>query len=95
MGPCQGGFCTMRAAALVQEARMADAHATATANLALRDFLEERWRGITPVLWGDKLRQERLDELIYLDVLAVDRLPATAPADDWLVPVAADEAEKE
>ncbi|MGN6756301.1 MAG: FAD-dependent oxidoreductase, partial [Thermomicrobiales bacterium] len=95
MGPCQGGFCTMRAAALVQEARMADAHATATANLALRDFLEERWRGITPVLWGDQLRQERLDELIYLDVLAVDRLPATAPADDWLVPVAADEAEKE
>lgn len=84
MGPCQGGFCTYRAAAVLHELRPDSATAT---NLALRDFLQERWRGLTPVLWGDQLRQERLDELIYLGVLAVDRLPAEPPQVDWFVPV--------
>ena len=36
-------------------------------NLLLRDFLQERWKGVTPILWGRQLKQERLDELIYLE----------------------------
>ena len=44
-------------------------------NLLLRDFLQARWRGLTPVLWGQQLKQERLDELIYLSVLNADHLP--------------------
>jgi len=44
-------------------------------NLLLRDFLQERWRGLTPVLWGRQLKQERLDELIYLSLMNVDHLP--------------------
>ena len=48
-------------------------------NLLLRDFLQERWRGLTPVLWGQQLKQERLDELIYLSIMNVDHLP---PDDD-------------
>ena len=89
MGPCQGGFCVYRAAALLHESRESagDPTATAATNLALHDFLEERWRGITPVLWGDQLRQERLDELIYLGTLGVDTLPTTPPDAAWLVPV--------
>lgn len=89
MGPCQGGFCVYRAAALLHEIPDPDGTPkdVAATNLALTDFLEERWRGITPVLWGDQLRQERLDELIYLGVLGVDQLPTAAPdAVDWLVP---------
>lgn len=96
MGPCQGGFCVYRATAILHEQRAADdsdtaSGATATANLALRDFLEERWRGVTPVLWGDQLRQERLDELIYRGVLAIDRLPEQRAEEGWLVPVATTE----
>lgn len=45
------------------------------ANLLLRDFLQERWKGLTPILWGQQLKQERLDELIYLSLLNVDHLP--------------------
>jgi glycerol-3-phosphate dehydrogenase len=45
------------------------------ANLLLRDFLQERWKGLTPILWGQQLKQERLDELIYLNLLNVDHLP--------------------
>ncbi|MFN2201486.1 MAG: anaerobic glycerol-3-phosphate dehydrogenase subunit GlpA [Caldilineaceae bacterium] len=44
-------------------------------NLLLRDFLQERWKGITPILWGQQLRQERLDQLIYLSVMNADHLP--------------------
>ena len=44
-------------------------------NLLLRDFLQERWKGVAPILWGQQLRQERLDELIYLSILNTDHLP--------------------
>ena len=44
-------------------------------NLLLRDFLQERWKGVAPILWGQQLRQERLDELIYLSILNADHLP--------------------
>jgi glycerol-3-phosphate dehydrogenase len=43
-------------------------------NAALLHFLQERWKGISPVLWGDQLRQARIDELIYANVLGVQRL---------------------
>lgn len=45
------------------------------ANVLLRDFLQERWKGLTTILWGQQLKQERLDELIYLSVLNADHLP--------------------
>ena len=47
----------------------------------LRHFLQERWKGLTAIIWGDQLRQERLDELIYLDTLGIDLLPQPAAQD--------------
>ncbi len=44
-------------------------------NLLLRDFLQERWKGVAPILWGRQLKQERLDELIYMGVMNADHLP--------------------
>jgi glycerol-3-phosphate dehydrogenase len=72
MGPCQGGFCTYRAAGMLHALRPQQ---PAAANGALRDFLQERWKGQLAILWGQQQRQERLDELIYLDVLNVPALP--------------------
>jgi glycerol-3-phosphate dehydrogenase len=74
MGPCQGGFCTYRAVALWDEVR-----GTSQSAALLRQFLQERWKGLTAIAWGDQLRQARLDEIIYLDTLGVDLLPQTAP----------------
>lgn len=45
------------------------------ANLLLHDFLQERWKGLAPILWGQQLKQERLDELIYLSLMNADHLP--------------------
>jgi glycerol-3-phosphate dehydrogenase len=56
----------------------ADQDAAASAAL-LRQFLQERWKGLTAITWGDQLRQARLDEIVYLDTLGVDLLPQTAP----------------
>lgn len=130
MGPCQGGFCTVRAAGILHEmgregkrdtgngvrervdtlgagkdntttesenspwdvaymqspshnltsdnlisAPAPLAAMASNANLLLSDFLQERWKGLTPILWGQQLKQERLDELIYLSLLNVDHLP--------------------
>lgn len=62
MGPCQGELCVMRAAGLmVQQGRITpDA-----ARDMLVDFLEERWKGVRPVLWGDALRESEFTYWIY------------------------------
>ncbi len=122
MGPCQGGFCTYRAAGILHEIshRTSDEGRKTTAdarpptesaswdvarmqspawnapeyeiqnpkskiqnlqsglsnpNLLLRDFLQERWKGLPPILWGQQLKQERLDEMIYLCLMNADHLP--------------------
>jgi glycerol-3-phosphate dehydrogenase len=72
MGPCQGGFCTYRAAGIMHENKNLSARET---NKALVDFLQERWKGNMPVLWGQQLRQVQLDEGIYLGLLGLDKLP--------------------
>jgi glycerol-3-phosphate dehydrogenase len=72
MGPCQGGFCAYRAAGIMNEWHRLSARG---ANKALVDFLQERWKGIMPVLWGQGLRQMGLDEGIYLGLMGLDKLP--------------------
>jgi glycerol-3-phosphate dehydrogenase len=74
MGPCQGGFCTFRAAGILHEVGHLDG---ATADQALLGFLQERWKGSWPILHGDQLRQARLDDWIYHGLLDVEHLP------DW------------
>lgn len=62
MGPCQAGFCGYRAAGILKTA----SHLTAVqSKAALREFVEERFRGNRPLLWGHQLRQALLDESIY------------------------------
>ncbi|MSP11392.1 MAG: anaerobic glycerol-3-phosphate dehydrogenase subunit A [Chloroflexi bacterium] len=72
MGPCQGGFCIFRAAARTHESLGFDVSRT---NQALVQFLEERWKGVHPILWGDQLKQARLDDWIYQNVFNVSALP--------------------
>ena len=72
MGPCQGGFCTYRATGLLHGL---DGMSTEEADKALLGFLEERWKGTWPILYGDQLRQARLDDWIFQGVLDVGHLP--------------------
>ncbi|MBG7610491.1 MAG: anaerobic glycerol-3-phosphate dehydrogenase subunit A [Anaerolineae bacterium] len=75
MGPCQGGFCTLRASGMINATIDSQVPAIARQNVAMHDFLQERWKGLLPVLWGKQLQQERLNELIYRNVLNIEELP--------------------
>jgi glycerol-3-phosphate dehydrogenase len=72
MGPCQGGFCIYRATGILHAFERLDHRG---ANRALIDFLQERWKGVQPVLYGDQVRQARLDDWIFQGLLAVEHLP--------------------
>ena len=79
MGPCQGAFCTFRAAGVV--AAMApdgsDTTDAAAAEEALVAFLRERYKGTRPIAWGRQLQELWLSTGIYWGVLGLD---AFAPA---------------
>ncbi|HEX9349768.1 MAG TPA: FAD-dependent oxidoreductase, partial [Gaiellaceae bacterium] len=72
MGPCQGGFCTYRATGILHAVERLDHRA---ANDSLLAFLQERWKGVHPVLHGDQVRQARLDDWIFQGLLGVQHLP--------------------
>lgn len=70
MGPCQGGFCTYRALGIMHDMGRVSADDSMR---VLREFLERRFRGIRPALWGDQLREEQLVESIYLGILSMGK----------------------
>jgi glycerol-3-phosphate dehydrogenase len=72
MGPCQGGFCIYRATGILHGL---DGLTAGEADASLLHFLQERWKGVWPVLYGDQLRQARLDDWIFQGVLDVEHLP--------------------
>ncbi len=70
MGPCQGGFCTYRALGIIQEMGRVTPDESMD---SLRTFLQGRYRGIRPALWGDQLREEQMVEGIYLGILNMEQ----------------------
>jgi glycerol-3-phosphate dehydrogenase len=60
-GTCQGGFCIYRLLGIFNELGLTKGDS----NKILRGFLEERWKGIRPVLWGSAVKEEELLEGIY------------------------------
>ena len=77
MGPCQGGFCTYRAAGILHGLGDADAD---RADELLLMFLQHRWMGLEPILYGDQVRQACLDDWIFQGILDVEHLPVGVPA---------------
>src|SRR5258705_7586936 len=77
MGPCQGGYCTFRAAGLVAERVAADGAGgddPATSDRVLVDFLAERYKGTRPIAWGRQLQELWLTAGMYWGAVGVRRL---------------------
>jgi glycerol-3-phosphate dehydrogenase len=72
MGPCQGGFCIYRATGILHGVGRLSGE---EASESLRGFLQERWKGVWPILYGDQLRQARLDDWIFQGLLDVEHVP--------------------
>jgi len=76
MGPCQGGFCTFRAAGVVGE-RAGHAGAADVAELADRailGFLRERFKGTRPIAAGRQLQEQWMISGVYEGGLGVESL---------------------
>lgn len=69
MGTCQGAFCSVRTVgALVEHGINLGFHPTA----AIVRFMQERWKGARPALWGLQAREMELGRAIYAGVLNLD-----------------------
>ena len=61
MGTCQGTFCIRKAAKALAEA-LGD---PSLADRLAADYLDERWKGLCPVGWGDTLREMEFMQRVY------------------------------
>ena len=61
MGTCQGELCACRAAGLLSEASGEPGRAKDD----LSQFLQERWKGMYPIAWGDTINEIQFTSWIY------------------------------
>jgi glycerol-3-phosphate dehydrogenase len=77
MGPCQGELCGYRAAGLFSQFAKVDGHQSTQ---LLTDFIEERWKGVKPIFWGDAVREAEFNYWIYEGLLGIKDTPAFHPS---------------
>ncbi|TKI04574.1 anaerobic glycerol-3-phosphate dehydrogenase subunit A [Martelella alba] len=69
MGTCQGELCACRAAGLLARFNVVTAQQSVE---QLGEFLNERWKGIRPVAWGDALRESEFTSWVYQGLCGLD-----------------------
>ncbi len=68
MGTCQGELCACRAAGLLSKSN----DCARKSIVALASFMNERWKGMFPVAWGDTLAEAQFTSWIYEGVCGLD-----------------------
>ncbi len=66
MGTCQGAFCSVRGLGVAMELGL---YEKGNADHELRSFLEGRWKGMRPVLWGKSMREADFMRNLYGNTL--------------------------
>lgn len=69
MGTCQAELCACRAAGLMARFNVATPRQSTT---QLAAFMEERWRGIEPIAWGEAVREADFTSWIYYSLLGLN-----------------------
>lgn len=69
MGTCQAELCACRAAGLM--ARF-DVATPRQSTMQLNSFMEERWRGIQAIAWGEAMRESEFTSWIYQSLLGLN-----------------------
>ncbi len=68
-GPCQGGFCGLRITSHLYDQK----HVSGDRGIAeLKAFVNRRWKGFSPMLWGLPLVQADLQEALYCGMLDLE-----------------------
>ena len=70
-GPCQGAFCSLRV--------LSHLHDTGALGQGgglggLKRFLDGRWKGEQPLLWGNALTQSSLKEMIHCGLFGLEKI---------------------
>lgn len=68
MGTCQGGLCACRASGLLDRAESCPERSLHD----LSNFLNERWKGMYPVAWGETLTEIQFTSWIYQGVCGLE-----------------------
>jgi glycerol-3-phosphate dehydrogenase len=68
-GPCQGAYCSIRVTAHLYNRVLTNGYEGLE---GLKAFLEERWRGQQPMLWGVPLAQAELAEAIHCGMFSME-----------------------
>ncbi|GKX59386.1 anaerobic glycerol-3-phosphate dehydrogenase subunit A [Leminorella grimontii] len=69
MGTCQGELCACRAAGLLNRFKVTTPQQSLT---QLSTFLNERWKGVRPIAWGDALRESEFTSWVYQGLCGLD-----------------------
>ncbi|NBI40089.1 anaerobic glycerol-3-phosphate dehydrogenase subunit A [[Haemophilus] felis] len=69
MGTCQAELCACRAAGLMSRFGVATPRQSTT---QLSSFMEERWRGIEPIAWGEAIREADFTSWVYYSLLGLN-----------------------
>lgn len=77
MGTCQGELCACRAAGLLSRFKVTTPQQSRE---QLTQFLNERWKGVRPIAWGDALRESEFTQWVYQGLCGLDEIPATVNA---------------
>jgi len=70
-GPCQGSFCGIRIASYLYDRGY---YHDKTGLLHMRDFFNERFKGMRTVIWGRQAAQMELAEALHCGLLGLDNL---------------------
>ncbi|WP_039058746.1 anaerobic glycerol-3-phosphate dehydrogenase subunit A [Enterobacter sp. Bisph1] len=70
MGTCQGELCACRAAGLLNRMHVTNEQESVE---QLKGFLNERWKGIKPVAWGDALRESEFTRWVYQGLCGLEK----------------------
>lgn len=72
MGTCQGELCACRAAGLLNRFNITTPQQSLS---QLSQFLNERWKGVRPIAWGDALRESEFTSWVYQGLCGLDDVP--------------------
>ncbi|WP_330982529.1 MULTISPECIES: anaerobic glycerol-3-phosphate dehydrogenase subunit A [Enterobacterales] len=70
MGTCQGELCACRATALLNRYQVTT---PAQSLNQLSEFLNERWKGIEPIAWGDALRESEFTRWVWQGLCGLEK----------------------
>jgi glycerol-3-phosphate dehydrogenase len=69
-GTCQGAFCSIRVTSYLYDQAV---YRNRDGLKHMRDFIDERFKGIRPVLWGEQMPQVELAETMHCGLMGLDQ----------------------